>query len=294
VAQPISAVTPAVSIVIRCRDEVGHLGAVLDAIAMQEGTPSFEVVVLDSGSRDGTLELVARRPVRVEHMVPAEFTYGRSLNRGAALARGDVVVYLSAHCRPRARDWLAALTAPFADAGVVATFGRQLPVPGVNAIEAITTARNFPPTPPAAVVFSTANGAVRRAAVLARGFDEEMPIAEDHLWASALPPRAVVYVPAATVDHSHPMTLAHWRARFYAHGLASAYARRRLGVELPWGRSDDTVAGIARGRAGALVALVARLLRDRELRALARIPGYAIARTIWYARGLRDGARRYA
>jgi glycosyltransferase involved in cell wall biosynthesis len=287
--------TPAVSIVIRCRDEVHHLGRVLDAIAAQENAPPFEVVALDSGSRDGTLELLARRPVRVEHMDPAEFTYGRSLNRGAALARGDVVVYLSAHCRPRGRDWLAALTAPFAaDAAVVGTFGRQLPIAGVNAIEAITTARNFPPTPPAGVSFSTANGAVRRAAVLARGFDEEVPIAEDHLWASALPPRALAYVPSAEVEHSHPMTLAHWRARFYAHGLASAYARRRLGVELPWFHRDDTVAGVVRGRAGAFLALVAQLARDGELRALARIPGYAIARTVWYARGLRDGARLYA
>ena len=287
--------TPAVSIVIRCRDEVHHLGPVLDAIAVQEGAPPFDVLALDSGSRDGTLELLAQRAVRVEHMAPGEFTYGRSLNRGAALARGHVVVYLSAHCRPRGRGWLAALIAPFAtNDAVVGTFGRQLPVPGVNAIEAITTARNFPPTPPAAVSFSTANGAVRRAAVLERGFDEEMPIAEDHLWASALPPGALVYVPSAAVEHSHPMTLAHWRSRFYAHGLASAYARRRLGVELPWGDADDTVGGVVRGRAGAFVALVARLARDGELRALARIPGYALARTIWYARGLRDGARLYA
>src|SRR6266404_956636 len=89
---------PAVSVVIRCRDEAPHLGRVLEAVLGQEGAPPFEVVALDSGSRDGTLDLLARHPVRVEHL--EGFTFGRALNRGAALARAELVVFLSAHCRP--------------------------------------------------------------------------------------------------------------------------------------------------------------------------------------------------
>src|SRR5206468_469766 len=172
---------PEVSIVIRCRDEARDLGPVLEAVLAQERAPAAEVVALDSGSRDGTLALLARYPVRVDHL--ERFTYGAALNRGAALARGALLVYLSAHCRPLGRDWLARLVATFADPQVIATFGRQVPVPGVNPIEALATRRNFPPAPPPAVLFSTANGAVRRAAVLARPFDEEIAIAEDHLWA---------------------------------------------------------------------------------------------------------------
>src|SRR5207247_2529181 len=182
----------------------------------------------DSGSRDGTLALLARYPVRVEHL--ERFTYGAALNGGAAIAEGALVVYLSAHCRPLARDWLARLLAPFADPQVVASFGRQVPVPGVNPIEALTTARNFPAAPPPGVLFSTANGAVRRAAVLARPFDEEIAIAEDHLWARGAAER-IAYAPEAVVAHSHPMGLGPWRARFYAHGLAAEYARRRRSGE---------------------------------------------------------------
>src|SRR5207249_1735240 len=130
---------PEVSIVIRCRDEARSLGPVLEAVLAQEGASAAEVVALDSGSRDGTLALLARHPVRVEHLT--RFTYGAALNRGAALARGALVVYLSAHCRPLRRDWLAHLLAPFSDPQVVASFGRQVPVPGINPIEALTTAR---------------------------------------------------------------------------------------------------------------------------------------------------------
>jgi glycosyltransferase involved in cell wall biosynthesis len=285
---------PAVSVVIRCRDEARSLGAVLDVVLAQEGAPPFEVLALDSGSTDGTLALLGRYPVRVATLPPGTFSYGRALNVGAAAARGALVVYLSAHARPRGRDWLAPLVAPFADATVVATFGRQVPIPGVNPIEAITTARVFPPAPPAGVTFSTANGAVRRDAVLARPFDEEIAIAEDHLWgAGVTAPAHIDYVPEAVVAHSHPMTLAAWGGRFRAHGLAAQYARRRLGTVLPWGEPDDTAGRVVRGRAGAFLRLAATLAKTGEARALAHLPAYAVARTICYARGLRDGAARY-
>lgn len=287
-------VAPAVSIVIRCRDEAASLGSVLDAVFAQTGSPDFEVVALDSGSRDRTLSVLARYQVRVECDPPERFSYGRALNRGAALARGAIVVYLSAHSSPRSSRWLAALVAPFAAGEVVATFGRQVPVPGVNPIEAIATARNFPPEPPAGVRFSTANGALRRQVALARPFDEEVAIAEDHLWACSVREGRVVYVPEAVVEHSHPMTLAHWRARFYAHGLASQYARCRLGVELPWDTPGVTAPGVAFRRALPFLRLARTLAWHGELRALGRLPVYALARTVWYARGVRDGATRYA
>src|SRR5207244_13282096 len=90
----------------------------------------------------------------------------------------------------------------------------------------------------------------------------------------------------AAVAHSHPMGLRPWRARFYAHGLAAEYARRRRGVELPWGAPRD-------GAARAFARLVGALARQGEVRALAHLPSYALARTLWFARGVRDGARRY-
>ncbi len=286
---------PVVSVVLRCRNEAASIGAVLDGIFAQQGAPVFEVVALDSGSTDATPAVLARHPVRVEPLAPERFSYGRALNRGVTVAQGDIVVFLSAHCRPLGTAWLRRLVAPFARPAVVGAFGRQLPVPRVNPIEAITTVRNFPPVPPPGVRFSTANGAVRRATAVARPFDEEVAIAEDHVWACRLDPaEQIIYVPDAAVGHSHPMSLAHWRRRFYAHGVAAAYAQARLGMELPWGESRASARAIAVGRAVPFVRLVGRLARHGELRALAHLPVYALARTLWYARGVRDGTRRYA
>lgn len=285
---------PTVSVVIRCRNEAKTLGPVIEATLAQEAAPAFEVLALDSGSQDGTLGLLRRYPVRVEHLAPDSFSYGRALNQGAQLARGEIVVYLSAHCSPLSERWLVNLLRPFTDQTVVATFGRQVPVPGVNPIEAMTTTRNFPAGSESRVRFSTANGAIRRATVHARPFDEEIAIAEDHLWACALPEsERIVYVPDAAVMHSHPMTSRYWRTRFYAHGLAAEYARRCRRIELPWGEPGDTAAHIMFRRAAAFVRLAGSLARRGELRALARLPSYALARTVSYARGMRDGERRY-
>jgi len=284
--------TPAVSVVIRCCNEADSLGPVLDSLFRQRG-PAFEVLALDSGSQDGTIGVLAGYPVRVEQL-PGGFSYGKALNHGAALAGAALVVYLSAHCRPTTPDWLAALLAPFADPDVVATFGRQVPVPGVNPIEGITTSRIFPPEGPAKVLLSNANAALRRTAVLAKPFDEEIPTAEDHVWACCVrKPERIVYVPGAVVSHSHPMMLSDWKQRFYKDGLAAEYTRHRLDIRLPWDEPDASVRGVVFGRAGAFVRLAATLARRREIRALAYLPSYAIARTFWFTRGVRDGARLY-
>lgn len=272
---------PAVSVVVRCRNEARDVGAVIDAVRAQRDAPPAEILALDSGSTDGTLDVLASRGVHVEHLPAREFSFGRALNVGARLARGELLVHLSAHCPPQSSSWLAALVAPFAAPDVVATFGRQVPVPGANPYEALTQALMFPATPPSPIRFSNANGAARRAAVLVEPFDEDIPAAEDHLWATQVsPPGRIVYVPDAVVAHSHPMGWREWRHRFYINGVAAAVLARR-GVAPPW--SDGG------GRAAALRRLVTALAAGGHVRALALLPVYALARTVWYARGLRAG-----
>jgi len=281
--------TPSVSVVLRCRNEGRHLPALLADLRAQRGDAAVEIVAVDSGSSDDSVAVLARHDVRVQHLDRARFSYGRSLNAGIRAARGEVVVLLSAHCRPTSRDWLARLTQPLAAAGVVGTFGRQVPERGVNPIEAVTLARLFPEVGPSPVRFSNANAALRRAAALARPFDEEAPTAEDHLWALGLSPgERLVYVPAAGVTHTHPMSLRHWWRRFYLDGLAASYARHRHGTAMLWEEGAGT------SRAHTAAAVLRRIAAERRPGALAHLPAYATARLLAYARGRRDGARRWS
>src|SRR5256885_17215200 len=121
-------------------------------------------------------------------------------------------------CRPRLAATCGSARGASRRASQSRASGRQVPVRGVNPIEALTTNRNFPPAPPPGVLFSTANGAIRRAAVLARPFDEEIAIAEDHLWARGVAER-IVYVPEAGGAHRPPLPPAGLRGAFSPHAL---------------------------------------------------------------------------
>ena len=78
------------SIVIRTLNEAQHLDDLLVMIGRQQ-TPGLEVetVLIDSGSTDGTLEIARRHGCRITHITKAEFSFGRSLNRGCAASTGN-------------------------------------------------------------------------------------------------------------------------------------------------------------------------------------------------------------
>lgn len=67
----------------------------------------MEVVVVDSGSTDGTLEVAASRADTVVSMPLDSFTYGRALNTGARVATAEVHVALSSHCALPRPDWIS-------------------------------------------------------------------------------------------------------------------------------------------------------------------------------------------
>src|SRR5689334_20152285 len=104
----------AVSVVIRCFNEERHIGTLLDRVFRQTICDP-QVIVVDSGSTDGTLEIVNRFPVRLVRVAPADFTFGYSLNQGCRLATGTYLIIASAHVVPCGADWIERLIAPLAD-----------------------------------------------------------------------------------------------------------------------------------------------------------------------------------
>ncbi len=94
---------PPLSIVIRSLNVASTLPRVLDAF---DRLPADEIILVDSGSSDGTLEIARRAGARIVELTAAEFTYGRSLNLGFRAARHEWVLALSAHAVPTRRDFL--------------------------------------------------------------------------------------------------------------------------------------------------------------------------------------------
>jgi glycosyltransferase involved in cell wall biosynthesis len=117
---------PTVSVVIPARDAAPTIGATLAGLAAQEHAPD-EVIVVDDGSLDGTLELARAAAVVTRVVRGAGDGPGAARNAGAAAASGDVVAFLDADCEPQPR-WLSAGLRALADADLVQ--GRTTPPPG--------------------------------------------------------------------------------------------------------------------------------------------------------------------
>jgi len=112
------------SIVIRCFNEERNIGRLLHGID-QQTVKDLEIILVDSGSTDGTLTIASRFPVKIVCIRPEEFSFGRSLNLGCTNATKDFVVIASAHVYPMYRDWIEQLLRPFKDERIGLVYGQQ-------------------------------------------------------------------------------------------------------------------------------------------------------------------------
>ncbi len=201
---------PAVAIVIRCHNEVDHLGGVIAAVRDQ-AFEDYEILAVDSGSTDGTLGLLEELEVEIVHIPKDQFSFGRSLNLGCKTARGDILVFLSAHCYPADEDWLANLIAGFDDPGVAAIYGKQRAVDTSAFSEHQILKRWFPEQSVKRQdqpFINNANCAVRRVVWEQYPYDEELPGLEDVAWAKTVMEEGwkIGYRADATVYHVHDET----------------------------------------------------------------------------------------
>lgn len=214
------------SIVIRTLNEATHLDDLLGMIARQEpATLDREVVVVDSGSTDGTLDIAARHGCRIVHIRRAEFSFGRSLNLGCAAATGEILVFVSGHCVPVGCDWLAELTAPLRAGQAAYSYGRQVGDDNSNYSERRIFAKYFPRVsaiPQEGFFCNNANSALLREVWAAHPFDEELTGLEDMDLGRRLVAAGgrLAYVAEAPVFHHHAESWPQVRRRFEREALA--------------------------------------------------------------------------
>ena len=277
---------PNVSVIVRAKDEAATIAQVLDAVMAQDLSPC-EVILVDSGSTDDTLEIAGRYPVTIRRMNPADFTFGAALNLGFAPTRGELLVSLNADAIPAGTGWLRALVNPFSDASVAGAYGRQLPMddswPVVRyGIESLHDSNGG--CHAARPRFSNVNSCVRREVWQRLPFHELWTGCEDADWAKRVVAHGycVEYVPGAAVKHSHNETLRKLWFRSWTEGAAAAIREPEARCRLA-GRLKTVAVGVARDWL--------RLLRERRNpRWLLHSVAYRTCREVAFYRGWRDVA----
>jgi glycosyl transferase family 2 len=126
--RPRQAAWPRVSVIVAAFNEATSIAEKLrTTIEQRYPAGRLQVVVVSDGSTDGTDEVVRRCQDRRVRLVRQERRAGKSvaLNRGVALATGDILVFTDANAM-FAPDAIARLAAAFADPGVGLVSGHGL------------------------------------------------------------------------------------------------------------------------------------------------------------------------
>ncbi len=110
-----------ISIIIPTFNGGARIQNCLDALSKQIAGRNAEILVVNDGSTDNTIEVV-KRYSEVRLITQANAGPAAARNRGAAEARGAIILFTDDDCVPM-QDWLNAMLAPFEDPAVVGAKG---------------------------------------------------------------------------------------------------------------------------------------------------------------------------
>jgi rhamnosyltransferase len=273
---------PAVSIIIPTFQGSSFLRATLTALRSQAYASAVEIIAVDSGSTDGTLDILQEFGVHLLEIPPQKFSHGYARNLGARMASHPILVFMSQDALPIGTDWLRGMVASVEDPQVAAAYVRQLPRPDATPLEAFAQNFMYPaeskhyavqvgePLPLERIFFSNVCSVTRRDIAMAFPFNETLIMSEDQAFAKdlLLAGYTTYYNADVCVIHSHQYSL----PKLFCRNFDSAYSLHNV--------TDDGWQGIASRGLQYIINEVRYLLREREWQWLCYVPVYEAARIL--------------
>jgi rhamnosyltransferase len=100
---------------------------VLESVRGQATSRNVEILCIDSGSTDNTVETCKKFDAEVTSIPRSEFNHGETRNLGVGKASAELVVLMTQDALPADDTWLEALLEPFEDETVAGAYARQIP-----------------------------------------------------------------------------------------------------------------------------------------------------------------------
>ena len=216
------------TVVIPTKNAMPNFSAVLSSVLSQKTPWKFDVLVVDSGSKDGTDTYAeAFENVRVLRIPPSEFGHGRTRNFAISNTISPFVAMITHDAQPFDENWLLNLVEPFErDPAIAGVFGRHVAWDSASPFtkrdldrhfsgflsQPLIVNRNTDPQRYSSdegwrqfLHFFSDNNACLRRTVWERFPYPEVDFAEDQAWAKLIIERgwSKCYSPNATVYHSH-------------------------------------------------------------------------------------------
>ncbi len=230
----------AVSILLLMKNELSNIRRGFEMLKKQDYDGPVQIIYIDSGSTDGTVEFMREQGIEPHIIPPVEFHHGRTRNLAASLADNEILVLLSGDAIPTDETWLRKLVSHFHDPKVGGVYGRQIATEAIGPLRThgmeytFSDQREVRELFPGMkgslhmVRFSNANSAIRVGLWRKFKFHENVIVAEDHWVCYNILKLGmkVVYEPEAAVYHCHERSV--WGEFRFA--VENAISLKRMGV----------------------------------------------------------------
>ena len=212
------------SIILLIKNGGRRLELLMESLERQKFSGSFEIIAIDSGSKDGSLEILEKYNTRIFRIKPEEFHHSRTRNLGAEKSKGEVLVYLTQDALPINNDLLEKLVNPLKDPEVAVSYGRQIANPDAKDVNKFFYSYFYPDEKKVLskelannpkkfyinyIYVSDVCSAIKKEVWDEVRFTDDVPMSEDKDFALKVLKAGygIVYEPEATVYHSHDYSL---------------------------------------------------------------------------------------
>ena len=229
-----------VTIVIPTKNGGKLFDKVLDRVFKQETEYEYEVICVDSGSKDETVSTIKKYPCKLYEIPASEFGHGKTRNFGASKGTGDYIVFITQDAMPASKKWLQNfIDGMKSDPEIVGGFGIHYPYPDCNVLDKRDLYYHFKNFGEDNTIFqlteenrerykteegyrhlmsffSDNNSCIRRD-VFEKYPYEDVSFAEDQIWARKMIELGYkkLYCPYAPVYHSHNFKLSSYFMRYF-------------------------------------------------------------------------------